>query len=814
MAKASPIISALNAGEWSPLLDGRTDLVGYSASAYRCENFIPTIQGPIIRRGGTEHIAQAKGTTRTWLMPFIKSRQDAVMIEFGDLYCRFHTNRSTVLSGTTKTITGATAASPVVITSAAHGYSDGQDIFISGVVGMTELNGRWFKVASAAANTFSLQTIHAENVDGTAYTAYASGGTISVPYEIVSPYSGSHLATTNGEFALDYVQTGDVIYIVQREGLVIPKKLSRSAATSWAFASFDPDDGPFLAMNGTATTMYASAATGTITITASASVFTAAHVGALIRLDQEVITATAPWEAATAYTAGDYVRSEGKEYLAATTATSGTSIPAHTGGTVSDGGVEWEYTSAGYGVGRITAQAGTSATVTVLKAFPQTLVGSGNASTFWQLGAYSEGYPTSVALWRERLVMARDQRVDLSVATNFDSFSPDTFGEVLTESAVWASIYGDAANTIVGLAGGKVLAVMTDGGEFVIDAQSTGSPFGPNNIRISDETAFGARPIRPIRIGENVLMVQSSGQRVRSLQYSFDVDGFIAPDMTVRAEHLMRPRVTGMARQESPHQTVWFVRAVDGVLLSFAFDQTQEVRAWARHVIAGTDAKVKCAATMPSPDGARDDLWLSVERTINGATRRYIEYMREEHQAGYEPELAAYADSGLLYQGVAADRLLGFDHLEGETVGVLVDGARVPDVVVAGGEVLLSSEGTAIQVGLRYSSKYATNRIDGGAGDGTAQAKTKRITDVAFRVHETLGGQAGPSETTLDDIPDLTFRAPAVPMGSPPEFFSGDALVPWPGGYETDGRIWYVNDTMFPATIVAILPQVHVQESR
>ncbi|MGL4310283.1 MAG: hypothetical protein ACRCSU_07325, partial [Paracoccaceae bacterium] len=165
-------------------------------------------------------------------------------------------------------------------------------------------------------------------------------------------------------------------------------------------------------------------------------------------------------------------------------------------------------------------------------------------------------------------------------------------------------------------------------------------------------------------------------------------------------------------------------------------------------------------------------------------------------------------------QGVAADRLLGFDHLEGETVGVLVDGARVPDVVVAGGEVLLSSEGTAIQVGLRYSSKYATNRIDGGAGDGTAQAKTKRITDVAFRVHETLGGQAGPSETTLDDIPDLTFRAPAVPMGSPPEFFSADALVPWPGGYETDGRIWYVNDTMFPATIVAILPQVHVQESR
>jgi hypothetical protein len=66
----------------------------------------------------------------------------------------------------------------------------------------------------------------------------------------------------------------------------------------------------------------------------------------------------------------------------------------------------------------------------------------------------------------------------------------------------------------------------------------------------------------------------------------------------------------------------------------------------------------------------------------------------------------------------------------------------------------------------------------------------------------------------MDDIPDLTFRAPATPMGSGPGFFSGDALLSWPGGYETDARICYANDTMFPATLVAILPQVMVQESR
>lgn len=70
-----------------------------------------------------------------------------------------------------KTITGITAANPPVVTSAAHGYSDGDLIRIEGVVGMTEVNGRAFIVDNSATNDFELK-----GVDGSAYTAYASGG--------------------------------------------------------------------------------------------------------------------------------------------------------------------------------------------------------------------------------------------------------------------------------------------------------------------------------------------------------------------------------------------------------------------------------------------------------------------------------------------------------------------------------------------------------------------------------------------------------------------------------------------------------------
>lgn len=75
-------------------------------------------------------------------------------------------------AGSPKTITAITAASPPVVTSAAHGLANGTIVLIDGIVGMTELNNRVFVVRSTATNTFELG-----GIDATAYTAYVSGGT-------------------------------------------------------------------------------------------------------------------------------------------------------------------------------------------------------------------------------------------------------------------------------------------------------------------------------------------------------------------------------------------------------------------------------------------------------------------------------------------------------------------------------------------------------------------------------------------------------------------------------------------------------------
>ncbi len=818
--KATPAIAALNAGEWTPLLEGRIDLEGYRASCAALENVIPTVQGPAVRRPGTAFVNEVKDSAdRTWLVPFRRSRAIAYVVEFGDQYCRFYFGRSAVLTGSPTSITGVSQASPAVVTTGGHSFTAGQRVFLSGISGMTELNGRWFTVANPTGTTFELQNAFGSDVDSQGYTAWTSGGAVDTPYEIASPYALADLTDDNGMFQLDIVQSADVLFITSRTKTYAPRKLTRTSSTSWAFSEIAPDTGPFLDANSTDTSIYASAASGTITLTASSSIFTADHVGALIRIDQEVVTATDPWIASTAATAGDFVRSEGKEYEAATTASTGTSIPAHTSGTVSDGGVDWTYRSAGYGIARITAQSGTTATATVLTRFPQTLVGSGNASTDWRFGAWSaaDGYPAVVAFFKERLVFGKGDVFYMSRSASFEDFSLDTFGEVLKTDAITLPVQSDTTDEIVGLTpGSKVLTVHTEGGEHTVTALTANEAFGPGNVTVDPATTYGSRPIRPLRVGEAVLYVQASGRKLREQTFDFNVDSFVARDLLVRAEHLAKKsaRLIGMVRSEEPYQMQWLWRS-DGALLGFTYDRTQEVRAWTRHPIGGTDAKVESCAVIPSPDGDADDLWLVVSRTINGVTKRYTEYLTGAYETGDALADAVYMDSSITYDGAAATAFQGADHLEGETVRLLGDGSARPDTEITDGAWSVAESASKVQLGLATVMRIKTHRAEAGARDGTAQTKTKRTTDATLRVLETLGGSIGSDFETMDAVVDLTYRDPATPMDTGEALFTGDAAVgSLPGGYETDGRICYENDSQFPATVVMIVPQVVTNEAR
>lgn len=84
------------------------------------------------------------------------------------------------------TITAATAADPVVITAASHGFSDDDWVYILGVAGMTDLNGSFYIVDDATTNTFSLNDTDGNDVDGSAFDAYTYGGIILAAPEMVT----------------------------------------------------------------------------------------------------------------------------------------------------------------------------------------------------------------------------------------------------------------------------------------------------------------------------------------------------------------------------------------------------------------------------------------------------------------------------------------------------------------------------------------------------------------------------------------------------------------------------------------------------
>lgn len=779
MSKASPIQTSFNTGELSPTLDGRVDLGKYASGCSLMENFVPLIQGPARRRSGTRFVNEVKySDDRTWLVRFEFSETQAYILEFGDYYIRFYTNHGQLLfSPPAAWVTSTSYIIGDLVQSGGNSYYCAAN-HTSGTFATDLSNGLWYLLTS--------------NI-----------------YEIPTLYSTSDLSNPNGTFRLRYVQSGDVVYFVHPD--YPPQKLSRFAPTTWTMTDVQFAGGPFEDIDpDQSLTVYASAQTGSVTLTASAALFSAADVGTLILLEQQAIDNIQQWEVGKTISAGDRRRSDGKTYEALTSGTTGSVRPTHSIGAVYDGGVQWQFRDPGFGWVRITAYtSATQVSGTVESRLPAGAVGSGNATNRWAFGRWSDvkGYPSQIAFYRERLVFGTGQIIDMSVAADFENFSDrNTSGEVTAEQAIAVVISSDQVNTIEWLAPSDGLVIGTTGGEFVLQEVTTDEPLGPGNVKITQQSLFGSKSVIPSLVGDVILFVQRAGRKVRELQYEFASNGYKSSDLTVLADHVTQSGVVDMTYQQEPHNILWCARE-DGQLLGFTYNREQDVLGWHRHIIGG--GEVESVEHIPNPDGTQDDLWMIVKRTIDGQTKRYIEYLEKDFDRSDDIADAFFVDSGLSYSGAATSTLSGLDHLEGETVQVLVNGSAHPNQVVTSGSISLQVPATKASVGLGYNSTLRTMRIEAGAADGTAQGKTKRINKVVLRFLATVGAVAGPDVNTLDRI---QFRSGSDPMDQPVPLFTGDKLMEWPSGYDFDGYVVVRQNQPLPMTLIAIMPQVTTQD--
>ena len=650
MSRVTTINTNFTAGELSEDLFGRIDISKYNNGAATLENFIVQPHGGITRRSGTRFVKEVKTSSlQTRLFPFEFSTTQAYVIEFGNLYCRFYKDQGSILEAT-KTITGATAANPVVITASSHGYSNGDEVYITAVVGMTELNGKYYLIKNKTTNTFELTDVDSTNINGSSFTSYSSAGTAARVHTLTTTFLTVDIPD------LQFAQSADILYIAHPN--YVPKKMTRTGHAAWTISDITFTDGPYKDENVTTTTMTPGAASGTgVTFTASAVTgingdtgFQTTDVGRLITVGHQ---ATA-WATSTAYSLDAIVRNSGNVYKCIKAGTSaGSGGPTSEGDEIVDNTVTWKFLRDGgiqWGYGVIASRAST----TVITVDITETLGGTSAEAKWKLGAWSDttGYPATTAFYEQRLFWAgsTDQPQTLwgSKSGDYENHTPGT----LDNDPVIYTLATDQVNVIRWLSPGKIMAIGTVGGEFTISGSTTADPLTPTNVRVVREGTRGSDNHTPLRIDNVVLFIQRQQRKIREFAYLFEQDSFNSPDLTILSNQVAKGGITEIAYQQEPSTIVWGVKA-DGQLVGMTYLREQQVVAWHRHKIAGSFSTTATHGVVESlaviPGTGEDETWMIVKRTINSVTRRYVEFI--ESQFDVDESMvksdAFFVDSGL-----------------------------------------------------------------------------------------------------------------------------------------------------------------------
>lgn len=642
-----------------------------------------------------------------------------------------------------------------------------------------------------------------------------------VAYEVATPYLSADLRRLNWQ------QSADVLYLV--DGVRQPRKLTRTGALTFALAAQVLSGGPFNDRNRDKTiTVQASAATGSVTLTASSAIWTAGHVGGLFEMEVEDFRSIPAWEPAIEVTAGDKRRSDGKVYRANALPPSGSKRtgnvqPTHTSGMAWDGmgvgddinakkagGVQWEFLYSKTATLRITAFAsGTSVTATVLDRLPDELVTT--PSWRWAQGAFSdaEGWPDLVTIWQGRLWFFMQNRFFASVVGDFDNFARlDESGAIQPDLAIVGRL--DSTAPILWVAADRVLLLGTDDAEQALAPINAAEAVSAINIRRDPQTYHGSSAVRPAQAVSATLFVTKAGNRIRELKYEVQRDKYIAPDVTLRGEHLVKPGILELAWVQEPESLLFALRS-DGQIVSLTYDGEagdggQEVRGLARQVVAGTAARVESMAAIPAPDGSHDQLWLAATRTVGGVPTRHIERLERPWKDGDVQADAFFVDAGLSYAGAPATMISGLTHLVGETLEVLADGARHPDCTVdASGQIVLQRPASKVQAGLGWKGRIRPMPLDLSA-EAPPHVR-RRIVRAAVRLTDSLGVLAGDPNGPMDA---LSLRAPVVPMGEAPPLVSGVIEGGWQAAFDLEANALIQTEGPLPCTLNSIMFQVEV----
>jgi hypothetical protein len=483
-------------------------------------------------------------------------------------------------------------------------------------------------------------------------------------FEISTPYLTAEL------FDIKFAQSADVMYITHPSHET--KKLSRTGHTSWTLTTVDFTNGPYLDTNTSTTTITASAQTvGTgRTFTASSSTFVSSDVDRLIRFRD--------------------------------------------------------------GHAKVTGF--TSATVVTVEILVDT--GSATASTDWSLGAFSDttGYPSCVTFFEQRLVFAatlnNPQTIYFSKSGDYENMDANIGGTVADDDAIVYTIASNQVNAIRFLSPTRTLIIGTAGGEFAVYGGGDNDAITPTNIIIKKQSNYGGANVDAVPVANATLFLQRAKRKIRELAYNFDVDGYVAPDLTILAEHITEGGITQMGYQEEPLSIIYAVRE-DGELVALTYQRDQQVVAWHRHIFGGAfgtgNAVCESVAVIPT-DLDEYEVYVIIKRTINGATKRYVEVLNSFSFTETDNTSFNFLDSQLNYDGVSTT--LNGDITNSATTITLTDASSFN----SSGKIQINKEI------ISYTGKSSNDLTGCTRGQNLTTAAAHTSGDTVDQVVETISG--------------------------------------------------------------------------
>lgn len=560
------LLRSFAGGEITPELAGRLDLTKYQTGLSLARNFITLPHGPAARRTGFEFINEAKtSTSAVRLMPFAFSATQTAVLEFGDLYIRFHIGGGTLIEAT-KAI--SSIAGSTVNTTAAHGYSTGDWVYIG---------SRYHKITVVDADTFTTTDLW-----GVATTA--SGTTSARVYTLTTTYAAADL------FDLHFTQSADVITITHPS--YSTKELKRLGATNWTLT--DVSFAPTVTAPG-APTVVATTPTAGKPSPQEYCVTTIASDGVTESL------------ASTSTTVSNDLSIAGNYNTISWSAVAGASrynVYKRRGG--------------GFGyMGQTTSLSATDENILpdTTQSPPEDII---------DLNSGAGDYPAATTYHEQRRWFAGTTNKPQVVwatrtgtESNLTSSLPSRDADGLEVRV--ASMQNNQIRHLVPLAD---LIAFTAGGEFRMFAD--GAPaITPSSISIKPQGYSGASNVQPVVSSGSVLYVQAQGSRVRELAYNWESNAYKTVDVSIMAPHRFNGyTITQMAYARAPEPTLWAVRN-DGVLLGMTYIPEQQVYGWHAHDTLGTFESVCVVA-----EGNEDVLYAVVKRTIDAREVRYVERLR------------------------------------------------------------------------------------------------------------------------------------------------------------------------------------------